>query len=51
MTRERLDHLARLAADGKLKAPHIQTFSLEKASEAFQLIVQDAHLGKLVVKI
>ena len=51
VTRERLDHLARLAADGKLKAPHIQTFSLEKASEAFQLIVQDAHLGKLVVKI
>src|SRR5437588_294985 len=31
VTRERLDHLARLAADGKLKAPHIQTFSLEKA--------------------
>jgi NADPH:quinone reductase-like Zn-dependent oxidoreductase len=51
VTRERLDHLARLATDGKLKAPHIQTFSLEKASEAFQLIVQDTHLGKLVVKI
>jgi len=37
--------------EGKLKAPHIQTFSLEKAGEAFQIIVQDTHLGKLVVKI
>jgi len=51
VTRERLDHLAKLAVDGKLKAPHIQTFSLEKASAAFQLIVQDTHLGKLVVRI
>src|SRR5438270_8654901 len=51
VTSERLDHLARLAAEGKLKAPHIQTFSLEKASEAFQLIVQDTHLGKVVVRI
>ena len=50
VTRERLDHLARLAADGKLKAPHIQTFPLEKAGEAFELIGQD-HLGKLVVKL
>jgi len=51
VTSERLDHLARLAAEGKLKAPHIQTFSLERASEAFQLIVQDTHLGKVVVRI
>ncbi len=51
VTRERLDHLAKLAADGKLKAPHIQTFPLEKAGDAFHLIVQDTHLGKLVVKI
>ena len=51
VTRERLDHLARLAADGKLRAPHIETFSLEKAGEAFQLIVQDTHVGKLVVEI
>ena len=51
VTSERLDHLARLAAEGKLKAPHIQTFSLEKASEAFQLIVQDTHLGKVIVRI
>src|SRR6266446_5318317 len=48
VTRERLDNLAKLVADGKLKAPHIQTFSLDNASEAFQLIVQDTHLGKLV---
>jgi NADPH:quinone reductase-like Zn-dependent oxidoreductase len=51
VTTERLDHLARLAADGKLKAPHIQSFPLERAMDAFDLIVQDTHLGKLVVKI
>src|SRR5947209_6232606 len=51
VTSKRLGHLARLAAEGKLKAPHIQTFSLERASEAFQLIVQDTHLGKVVVRI
>ena len=51
VTRERLEHVAKLAADGKLRAPHIETFPLEKASEAFQLIVQDTHLGKVVVKI
>jgi NADPH2:quinone reductase len=50
VTRERLDHLARLAAEGKLKAPHIQTFPLDRAGEAFEVIAQD-HLGKLVVKI
>jgi hypothetical protein len=42
---------ASLAVEGKLKAPHIQTFSLEKAGEACQIIVQETHLGKLVVKI
>jgi NADPH:quinone reductase-like Zn-dependent oxidoreductase len=51
VTRERLEHLAKLTVEGKLKAPHIQTFSLEKAGEAFRIIVQDTHLGKLVVKI
>ena len=51
VTSERLEHVAKLAADGKLRAPHIETFSLEKASEAFQLIVQDTHLGKVVVRI
>jgi NADPH:quinone reductase-like Zn-dependent oxidoreductase len=50
VTRERLDHLAGLAAEGKLKAPHIKTFPLDRAGEAFELIVQD-HLGKLVVTI
>jgi NADPH:quinone reductase-like Zn-dependent oxidoreductase len=50
VTRERLDHLAGLAAEGKLKAPHIQTFPLDRAGEAFELIAQD-HLGKLVVTI
>ena len=50
VTRERLEHLAGLAAEGKLKAPHIQTFPLDRAGEAFELIVQD-HLGKLVVTI
>jgi NADPH:quinone reductase-like Zn-dependent oxidoreductase len=50
VTRERLEHLAGLAAEGKLKAPHIQTFPLDRAGEAFELIAQD-HLGKLVVTI
>jgi NADPH:quinone reductase-like Zn-dependent oxidoreductase len=50
VTKERLDHLAGLAAEGKLKAPHIKTFPLDRAGEAFELIVQD-HLGKLVVTI
>ena len=51
VTKERLDHLARLTADGELKAPHIETFPLEKAGAAFELIGQDGHLGKLVVKV
>jgi NADPH2:quinone reductase len=49
VTKERLDHLAGLAAAGKLKAPHIETFPLEKAGEALQLIGQPTHLGKVVV--
>ena len=51
VTRERLDHLAALAAEGKLKATHIETFPLEKAGTAFQQIGQDTHRGKLVVRI
>jgi len=50
VTQQRLDHLARLASEGKLKAPHIETFPLERAGEAFELIAQD-HRGKLVVKL
>lgn len=46
---ERLDTLAKLSADGKLKAPHIQTFSLEQAGDAFKLLGHSG--GKLVVKI
>ena len=51
VTTERLDHLARLAGAGELKAPHIETFPLERAGDGFDLIVQAAHLGKLVVTI
>ena len=51
VTKERLDHLATLAADGKLNATHIHRFPLAKAGDAFQLIVQDTHFGKLVVEI
>jgi hypothetical protein len=51
VTRERLDHLAQLSVEGKLKAPHIQTFPLEKTGDGFRLIVQDTRLGKLVVTI
>src|SRR5258707_711391 len=50
VTQQRLDHLASLASEGKLKAPHIETFPLERAGEAFELIAQD-HRGKLVVKL
>jgi len=51
MTTDRLVHLARLTADGKLRAPHIQTFPLERAGDGFDLIGQPAHLGKLVVTL
>ena len=49
VTTERLEHLADLAATGKLKAPHIQTFTLENAWEAFKLLGHSS--GKLVIKI
>jgi NADPH:quinone reductase-like Zn-dependent oxidoreductase len=49
VTTERLDHLADLAAGGKLKAPRIKMFKLEDAGEAFKVIGQTG--GKLVVKI
>jgi len=48
VTTERLEHLADLAAAGKLKAPHTRTFSLEEAGEALKLL---GHGGKLVVKV
>src|SRR6267142_3342373 len=51
MTTDRLVHLARLTADGKLRAPHIQTFPLERAGDSYDLIGQPAHLGKLVVTL
>ena len=51
VSKERLDHLAGLAAAGKLKAPHIETFPLENAGKAFELIGQPTHVGKVVVKV
>src|ERR1700716_1652789 len=51
VTKERLDHLATLATQGRLKATHIETFPLEKAGNAFQQIGQDTHRGKLVVTV
>ena len=51
VTAERLEHLAGLMADGKLRAPRIRTFSLENAGEAFKLIGEGGAHGKLVVKI
>jgi NADPH:quinone reductase-like Zn-dependent oxidoreductase len=51
VTKERLDHLATLATQGKLKATHIETFPLEKAGNAFQQIGQDTRRGKLVVTV
>src|SRR6266550_3837506 len=50
VTQQRLDQLARIASEGKLNAPHIHVFPLDRAGEAFELIAQD-HRGKLVVKI
>jgi len=49
VTTARLDHLAELTVTGKLKAPRIQTFSLEKTGDAFKVLGQTG--GKLVVKI
>jgi len=49
VTTERLEHLADLAVAGKLKAPKIQTFTLDHAGDAFELLGHSA--GKLVIKI
>jgi NADPH:quinone reductase-like Zn-dependent oxidoreductase len=46
---ERLETLAKLSAEGKLKAPRIHRFPLDKANEAFQLLGQTD--GKIVVTI
>ena len=48
VTTERLEHLAQLAAAGKLKAPRTRTFPFEEAGEALKLL---GHGGKLVVKV
>jgi NADPH:quinone reductase len=49
VTAQRLETLAALAVDGKLKAPRIRTFPLEQAGEALKLLGQTG--GKIVVKI
>jgi NADPH:quinone reductase-like Zn-dependent oxidoreductase len=46
---QRLETLAKLSAEGKLKAPRIRTFPLEQAGEAFKLLGQAG--GKLVVTV
>jgi NADPH:quinone reductase-like Zn-dependent oxidoreductase len=46
---ERLETLAKLSADGKLKAPKIRTFKLDQAGEAFKLLGQVG--GKLVITL
>jgi NADPH2:quinone reductase len=46
---ERLETLAKLSTDGKLRAPRIRTFPLEQAGEAFKLLGQSG--GKLVVEV
>jgi NADPH2:quinone reductase len=48
---ERLERLAKLAADGKLKARRIRTFPLDQANEAFKLLGDGGPHGKIVVKI
>jgi NADPH2:quinone reductase len=46
---ERLETLAKLSADGKLKAPRIHEFPVDKANEAFKILGQSD--GKIVVTI
>lgn len=46
---ERLETLAKLSVDGKLKAPRIYKFPLDKAGEAFKLLGQAD--GKLVITL
>jgi NADPH:quinone reductase-like Zn-dependent oxidoreductase len=49
MNTERLETLAKMSADGKLKAPMIRTFPLDHAGEAFKLLGQVG--GKLVITL
>jgi NADPH:quinone reductase and related Zn-dependent oxidoreductases len=49
VTTERLETLAKLSADGKLKAPKIRAFPLDQAGEAFKLLGQVG--GKLVITL
>lgn len=49
VTTERLETLAKLSADGKLKAPKIRAFPLDQAGEAFNLLGQVG--GKLVITL
>jgi NADPH:quinone reductase-like Zn-dependent oxidoreductase len=46
---ERLETLAKLATDGKLKAPRLHKFPLDRAGEAFKLLGQTD--GKLVITV
>jgi NADPH:quinone reductase-like Zn-dependent oxidoreductase len=46
---ERLETLAKLSADGKLKAPRIHEFPLDKANEAFKILGQTD--GKVVITL
>ena len=46
---ERLETLAKLSADGKLKAPRIHKFALDQAGEAFKLLGHTD--GKLVITL
>ena len=48
-SRAEMETVAKLAADGKLKAPRIHRFPLEKAGEAIKLLGQTD--GKIVVTI
>ena len=49
VTTERLETLANLSADGKLKAPRIHKFPIDKAGDAFKLLGHTD--GKLVVTL
>ncbi|HEY8816938.1 MAG TPA: NADP-dependent oxidoreductase [Candidatus Dormibacteraeota bacterium] len=49
MNTQRLETLAKLAADGKLKAPRVHKFPLDRAAEAFELLGKTD--GKLVITV
>jgi len=51
VTTERLEQLLGMIAEGKLRAPHIRTFTLDRAGDALEASGQGGVRGKLVVTL